>query len=149
MSYKKLRRHLDELGYYQPLVPEALPLVEALLNDLLATTHNLKLCKEQKRSKCDCQTSLKNRKSSNETKDEREAENLQIIDLKRKVGDLQLLQHVMKIFKGCFKCTKLMLIVFPSGVTGGDQEFAMRNRRAKQETLEIGVASKGPSGDTK
>ena len=34
-SYKKLRRQLDDLGYYQPLVPEGLPLVEALLHDLL------------------------------------------------------------------------------------------------------------------
>ena len=35
MTYKKLRRQLDDLGYYQPLVPEAAPLVEALLHDLL------------------------------------------------------------------------------------------------------------------
>ena len=33
----------------QTLVPDAVPLVEALLHDLLATTHNLKVCKEQRR----------------------------------------------------------------------------------------------------
>ena len=30
-------------------MPEAIPLVEVLLHDLLATTHNLKVCKEQHR----------------------------------------------------------------------------------------------------
>jgi hypothetical protein len=34
--------------FFQALVPEAVPLVEALLHDLLATTHNLKQCREQK-----------------------------------------------------------------------------------------------------
>ena len=30
-------------------MPEAIPLVEVLLHDLLATTNNLKVCKEQHR----------------------------------------------------------------------------------------------------
>lgn len=96
MSYKKLRRQLDELGYYQPLVPEALPLVEALLHDLLATTHNLKICKEQKRppSSTTCKCQQQSAKASDESSAQREAENLQVIGLKRKVADLDLLQHV-------------------------------------------------------
>jgi hypothetical protein len=35
------------MNLFQALVPESVPLVEALLHDLLATTHNLKVCKEQ------------------------------------------------------------------------------------------------------
>ena len=42
-GFRNLRRQLDDLGYYQPLVLDAVPLVEALLQDLLATTHNLKV----------------------------------------------------------------------------------------------------------
>ena len=42
-GFRNLRRQLDDLGYYQPLVLDAAPLVEALLQDLLATTHNLKV----------------------------------------------------------------------------------------------------------
>ena len=45
-GFRTLRKQLDDLGYYQPLVADAVPLVEALLHDLLTTTHSLKLCKE-------------------------------------------------------------------------------------------------------
>jgi hypothetical protein len=37
------------MNLFQALVPESVPLVEALLHDLLATTHNLKVCKEQQK----------------------------------------------------------------------------------------------------
>ena len=55
MTYKKLRRQLDDLGYYQPLVPEAAPLVEALLHDLLGMVSYMKsivtiLAKKKKKS---------------------------------------------------------------------------------------------------
>ncbi|XP_025835100.1 centrosomal protein of 135 kDa isoform X2 [Agrilus planipennis] len=40
-KYKKLRRRLNDLGYNQPLVPEAVPLVEKLLHDLIQTTESL------------------------------------------------------------------------------------------------------------
>ena len=46
-GFRSLRRQLDELGYYQPLVVDAIPLVEALVQDLLLTTHNLKMCREK------------------------------------------------------------------------------------------------------
>jgi len=46
-GFRTLRRQLDDLGYYQPLVVDAVPLVEALVQDLLATTHNLKVCREE------------------------------------------------------------------------------------------------------
>ena len=42
-GFRNLRRQLDDLGYYQPLVLDAVPLVEALVQDLLTTTHNLKV----------------------------------------------------------------------------------------------------------
>jgi len=44
--YRDLRRHLDELGYRQPLVVESLALVERLLSDLLHTTQSLRRYKE-------------------------------------------------------------------------------------------------------
>jgi len=44
--YRDLRRHLDELGYRQPLVVESLALVERLLSDLLHTTQSLRHYKE-------------------------------------------------------------------------------------------------------
>ncbi len=82
-TFRELRHKLDDLGYYQvsnvnevlnlivalktffilqSLVPESVPLVEALLHDLLATTHNLKICKEQASSKA---ISLNNVKTLN------------------------------------------------------------------------------------
>jgi len=45
-KYRDLRRHLDELGYRQPLVVESLALVERLLSDLLHTTQSLRHYKE-------------------------------------------------------------------------------------------------------
>ena len=50
-GFRTLRKQLDQLGYYQPLVVDAVPLVEALLHDLLTTTHNLKLCREDSKLK--------------------------------------------------------------------------------------------------
>ena len=50
-GFRTLRKQLDQLGYYQPLVIDAVPLVEALLHDLLTTTHNLKLCREESKLK--------------------------------------------------------------------------------------------------
>jgi len=44
--YRDLRRHLDELGYRQPLVVESLTLVERLVSDLLHTTQSLRHYKE-------------------------------------------------------------------------------------------------------
>lgn len=40
-KFKLLRQQLDELGYKQVLVPEAVPLVEKLLADLIQTTESL------------------------------------------------------------------------------------------------------------
>ena len=95
MTYKKLRTQLDDLGYFQPLVPEASPLVEALLHDLLATTHNLKICKEKQ----SCQSiSKKNEDISGNTGNKSEKilenkdlESSKIIGLQHKVKDLELL----------------------------------------------------------
>ena len=87
MSFKKLRHQLDDLGYFQPLVPESLPLVEALLHDLLATTHNLKLCKEQKSTKIP--NVEKNPVKS--SKNEEFLESEKVLSLERKVTDLNLL----------------------------------------------------------
>ena len=50
-GFRILRKQLDDLGYYQPLVVDSIPLVEALLHDLLATTSSLKLCREKNESK--------------------------------------------------------------------------------------------------
>ena len=50
-SFRTLRKQLDDLGYYQPLVIDAVPLVEALLHDLLTTTSSLKICKESNNNK--------------------------------------------------------------------------------------------------
>lgn len=44
--YRDLRKHLDELGYRQPLVVESLALVERLVSDLLHTTQSLRHYKE-------------------------------------------------------------------------------------------------------
>lgn len=49
-SFKLLRAKLDELGYFQPLATDSVPLVEALLSDLLATTGNLRAEKERARA---------------------------------------------------------------------------------------------------
>lgn len=40
-KYTILRQQLDELGYKQLLVPEAVPLVEKLLADLIQTSESL------------------------------------------------------------------------------------------------------------
>ena len=81
------------LGYYQPLVPEAVPLVEALMQDLLSTTHNLKICKESK--KCDCKSVHKTaefvQKSSKDIHHQKDIENAKIIGLQKKVEDFELL----------------------------------------------------------
>ncbi|KDR21241.1 centrosomal protein of 135 kDa isoform X2 [Zootermopsis nevadensis] len=44
--YRVLRNHLDDLGYWQPLLVESLPLVERLVSDLLHTTESLRRYKE-------------------------------------------------------------------------------------------------------
>ncbi len=36
-SFQALRQQLDGMGFFQPLVLDALPLVESLLNELVAT----------------------------------------------------------------------------------------------------------------
>lgn len=40
--YNKLRKELDEFGYKLPLVPDAVPLVEKITNDLIQTTDSLR-----------------------------------------------------------------------------------------------------------
>lgn len=40
--YRNVRKHLDILGYKQALSLDALPLIEALLDDLYQTTSGLK-----------------------------------------------------------------------------------------------------------
>ena len=40
--YRTVRKHLDNLGYKQTLSLDALPLIEALLVDLIQTTDSLK-----------------------------------------------------------------------------------------------------------
>lgn len=40
-KFKELREQLDSLGYKQKLVPECVPLVQKLLQDLNITTINL------------------------------------------------------------------------------------------------------------
>ena len=89
-SYKSLRRQLDELGYYQPLVPESVALVDALLHDLLATTHNLKICQESKNP-----PPLKSQKSeaTDSILKSREIQSEKVIQLEKKVSDFQLLYH--------------------------------------------------------
>lgn len=44
--FEDCRRRLDELGFYQPLVPECLPLVEALLHQLTTRNHDLKVASD-------------------------------------------------------------------------------------------------------
>ena len=89
MSYKKLRRNLDDLGYYQPLVPESVPLVEALFHDLMNTTHNLKICKEQQG--CHIAEKPKSHNEGQKSYDQRSEDNVKIINLKKKIEDLDLL----------------------------------------------------------
>jgi len=45
-TYRNLRKHLDDLGYRQPLPVESIPLTERLLSDLLHTTQSLRHYKE-------------------------------------------------------------------------------------------------------
>lgn len=45
-KYQLLRQQLDELGYKQLLVPEAVPLVEKLVADLIQTTESLEKYKK-------------------------------------------------------------------------------------------------------
>lgn len=40
--YNKVRQQLDDYGYKLPLVPDAVPLVEKLLADLIQTTDSLR-----------------------------------------------------------------------------------------------------------
>lgn len=40
--YRTVKKHLDNLGYKQALSLDALPLIEALLSDLIQTTDSLK-----------------------------------------------------------------------------------------------------------
>ena len=86
---------------FQPLVPEAVPLVEALLHDLLATTHNLKLCKEEQVSNdtCNCdhiKTDNAGAKKDKVPKEESNGEtsDVRLIRLQNKVSDLELLNKV-------------------------------------------------------
>ncbi|KAB0799230.1 hypothetical protein PPYR_07110 [Photinus pyralis] len=44
--FRRVRKHLDSLGYMQVLIPESLPLVEKLTADLIQTTESLKKYKE-------------------------------------------------------------------------------------------------------
>ena len=95
MTYKKLRSQLDDLGYFQPLVPEASPLVEALLHDLLATTHNLKICKENQISSNSTPKKTEDKSATGNQSDKilenKEVESSKIIGLQHKVKDLELL----------------------------------------------------------
>lgn len=45
-KYQLLRQQLDKLGYRQALIPDAIPLVEKLLADLLQTTESLEKYKK-------------------------------------------------------------------------------------------------------
>ena len=71
-------------------MPEAVPLVEALFHDLLATTNNLKKSKEQKNCNC-AQKPTEVKIASEELKEKRDAENVQIVGLQKKVADFELL----------------------------------------------------------
>lgn len=44
--YRVLRKQLDDLGYYMPLIVDSVPLVERLLSDLLHTTESLRNYKD-------------------------------------------------------------------------------------------------------
>ncbi|KAF2883200.1 hypothetical protein ILUMI_22975 [Ignelater luminosus] len=44
--FKKVRKQLDDLGYMQVLIPEALPLIEKLTADLIQTTESLQKYKK-------------------------------------------------------------------------------------------------------
>lgn len=46
-KFTSLRKRLDQMGYRQPLVVDALPLVEKLFADLMHTTESLKNAKLQ------------------------------------------------------------------------------------------------------
>lgn len=41
-KYRRIRKHLDNLGYKQALSLDALPLIDVLLTDLVQTTDSLK-----------------------------------------------------------------------------------------------------------
>ena len=101
-GYRTLRKQLDDLGYYQPLVVDAVPLVEALLHDLLTTTNSLKLCKETKSNKNNYHTNdTKNNELKNISKPNAastpihtstpEETNAKIISLKSRMQDLETL----------------------------------------------------------
>jgi centrosomal protein CEP135 len=99
-GYRTLRKQLDDLGYYQPLVVDAVPLVEALLHDLLTTTNSLKLCKEAKDTKKNYNTNeTENNELKNVSKPKAsstpilsstpEETNAKIISLKSRTKDLE------------------------------------------------------------
>ena len=99
-GYRTLRKQLDDLGYYQPLVVDAVPLVEALLHDLLTTTNSLKLCKEANNTKGKYNTNeTKNNELKNISKPNAsstpipsstpEETNAKIISLKSRMKDLE------------------------------------------------------------
>ncbi len=83
-------------------MPEAVPLVEALLHDLLATTHNLKICQEQGRKsretehpESDHTGSKKEASAKDKKKDDNNlAADVRVIKLQSKVSDLELLNKV-------------------------------------------------------
>ncbi|CAB4069936.1 ACTR2 [Lepeophtheirus salmonis] len=87
-SYSSLRERLDEMGYFQSFLPECLPLVEALFNDLLTTTHTLKLHKDKLNA---INSSPSNSEESVQYEKKEE-------DLKNKIRDLEALNsHALNV----------------------------------------------------
>ena len=152
MSYAKLRRQLDDLGYYQPLVPEGLPLVEALLHDLLATTHNLKICKEQKSGEKFVK-SAKPEEKAPVSRDFLESE--KVLNLTKKVQDLDLLyRESTKIIQNLQceieernkKILKLELSQKAQILT--QKESKLKPRIEMTSLIESSTSSSGPTYDS-
>ena len=57
-KFQNLRKSLDEMGYYQQLVPDAVDLVETILSDLLVASRKVKEFRTEKnedRGKANCE----------------------------------------------------------------------------------------------
>ena len=90
-SFNSLRKQLDEMGYFQPLVMDALPLVEALVYDLVSVTNDARAKRTRDfrvaPEECKPQSATKTKCKSESEMQLRE----KISDLERQVVDLQLL----------------------------------------------------------
>ena len=159
MTYKKLRRQLDDLGYYQPLVPESVPLVEALMHDLLATTHNLKQCQsnENKMGTSNQSSNQSKQKSvSEEIIRQKDCESTAMIDMKKKVSDLNLMyQESLQVIRNLQveieernkKILKLELSLKAQIVTSSDKKQKAPRMEVTSLIDSSSSSSSGPTYD--